>query len=63
MIHLDLKISSNTINSDAMEKIRVALRQEMLAVIFKVVNSVADQNEYSFSSKDVHVDGSIKQID
>ncbi len=63
MIHLDLKINSTVINEAAMEDIRMRLRGEMLAVIFKAVDAVANERGYSFNHRDVEVSGNIVLVD
>lgn len=60
MIHLDLQISSKRINEDAMELIRLEIRQRALTFLFEAVDAVAIRNGFRFSHKDIGVAGEIK---
>ena len=62
-IVIELEIESRTMNSDSMELLRLELRRQMLAYIFKAVDDVAERHDFRFSHKDVHVAGDIKLQD
>ena len=62
MIHLDLQVTSNVINEDAMEKIRMEIRRRMLTFIFEAVDAVAAREDMRFNHKDVDVAGHINVL-
>ena len=62
MIHLDLQVTSKTINEDAMEMIRMEIRRRMMTLVFEAVDTVATREGMRFSHKDVGVTGDIKLV-
>jgi hypothetical protein len=60
MIRIEFTVDSKVINAAVMEEIKDRIRRDIVPMVFKAVDGVADDRGYRFSHRDVAVDGSIK---
>lgn len=59
MINLDLNITIRGINTDAEEKVRLALRKAALSFVFSECEKAFEANGLAFNHTDITVDGEI----
>ena len=60
MIRIDLNISIRGINTDAEEKVRLALRQDALRYAFEACERAFREHGLAFNRTDIGVTGDIK---
>jgi hypothetical protein len=63
VIHIDLKITSEIMNEDAMNKLRMQLRRNVMSFIFDAVNEVANREDMRFNHRNITIAGDIVTID
>ncbi len=61
-IKLELEVGSAIMNEDAMDHLRIEIRQRMLAFLFECVDHVATKQDMRFSHRDIGVTGEITLV-